>query len=112
MKSEEKYSESLEAYKTALALLPEVELKGKTMPYTSKNGHMYSILSKEGTLGLRLDEAQRINFEKKYNTQPFKQYGAVMKEYVSVPDEVLYSPKKLTKYVQMSVAYIDLLEPK
>ncbi|MFT6336024.1 MAG: hypothetical protein ACJATI_002779 [Halioglobus sp.] len=31
--------------------------KGKTVPYTSANGHMFSLLNKDGELGFRFSRA-------------------------------------------------------
>ena len=55
------------------------------MPYTSRNGHMFSLLTKEGKLALRLPDEDREAFVIKYGTEPVVQYGAVMKEYVEIP---------------------------
>ena len=50
--------EKLELYKKLVATNPKVEQKGATVPYTSVNGHMFSYLSKEGRLALRLPPAR------------------------------------------------------
>lgn len=42
------YTNRLELYQKAVSALPDTGLKGKTMRYTSVNGHMFSFLSKEG----------------------------------------------------------------
>lgn len=47
------YTESSLLYDQLINANPTIERKGKTMPYTSLNGHMFSFLSKEGTMGLR-----------------------------------------------------------
>jgi hypothetical protein len=39
-------------------------------------------------LAIRLPEDKRQEFLKKYKTTLFEAYGAVMKEYVTVPDAV------------------------
>ena len=36
------------------------------MPYTSLNGHMFSVLHKDGSVALRLPAAEREAFLKKY----------------------------------------------
>ena len=46
-------------YEELVATRPGLERKGKTMPYTSVNGHMFSFLTSEGTLALRLPQAER-----------------------------------------------------
>lgn len=52
--------------KLLIATNPNVDRKGATMPYTSVNGHMFSLLTKEATLALRLPEKEREAFLKKY----------------------------------------------
>ena len=47
-------SSKLALYEKLAATKPNVERKGDTVPYTSLNGHMFSYLSKEGKLALRL----------------------------------------------------------
>ena len=48
-------------YEALIATHPEVERKGRSSPYTSINGNMFTILSADGALGMRLgdtDDAQ------------------------------------------------------
>lgn len=52
-------SAKLELYEKLVATNPNVERKGATVPYTSLNGHMFSYLSKEGKLALRLPAGER-----------------------------------------------------
>jgi len=79
-------SNKLELYERLLATNPEVERKGATVSYTSLTGHMFSYLSKEGKLALRLPEAPREEFLKRYNARLCEAYGRVQPEYVEVPD--------------------------
>ena len=46
-------------YEALIATHPEVERKGKSSPYTSINGNMFTILSADGVLGMRLGAADR-----------------------------------------------------
>ena len=52
----------LAAYDWLIATVPEIERKGVTSPYTSVNGHMFSYLSKTGSMGLRLPKDEREAF--------------------------------------------------
>ena len=54
--------EILAAYDELVAQFPDVPRKGKTMPYTSINGNMFSYLGPDGTLALRLNQADREKF--------------------------------------------------
>jgi hypothetical protein len=99
-------------YEKLLATNPKIERKGAANPYTSLNGHMFTYLNPSGTLALRLPEKEREEFLKKYKTTLFEAYGAVMKEYVTVPDSLLKDTKTLKKYLELSYAYIKTLKPK
>jgi hypothetical protein len=67
--------EKLELYEKLVATNPNVERKGDTVPYTSLNGHMFSYLSKEGKLALRLPAGEREAFLKKYKAKLCEAYG-------------------------------------
>jgi hypothetical protein len=82
------------------------------MPYTSVNGNMFSLLTPDGTLALRLPEADREAFLKRYDTVLCVQYGAVMKEYVQVPASLLRNTRALAKYLDLSYRYACSLKPK
>src|SRR2546425_12372310 len=106
-------ADKVDLYEKLLATIPEIERKGADNPYTSLNGNMFSLLlSPEGRLALRLPEAEREKFLKKYKTTLFEAYGAVMKEYVAVPDSLLKNTKALEKHLAESYAYVRTLKPK
>lgn len=106
-------ADKLALYEELVATLPEVERKGAANPYTSLNGHMFSLLlGPEGRMALRLPEDEREKFIKKYKTTLYEAYGAVMKEYVAVPDSLLKNIKALQKHLAVSYAYVKTLKPK
>lgn len=102
----------LELYEKLVATNPEVERKGDTMPYTSVNGHMFSLFTKEDQLTLRLPPDDLERFLKKYQTRLSIQYGMVMKEYAVVPDALLARTGELQKYFDISYKYVSSLKPK
>jgi hypothetical protein len=102
----------LKLYDKLIESDPELERKGKTVPYTSLNGHMFSFLSKDGVMGLRLSAEDRLEFMQKFNSKLMVQYGSVMKEFVEVPPDLLMNIKKLSKYLKKSFNYILTLKPK
>jgi TfoX/Sxy family transcriptional regulator of competence genes len=104
--------DKIDLFDQLIATNPDIERKGKTNPYTSHNGHMFSHLSKTGTLGLRLPKEDRDTFLEKYNTTLYESYGAIMKEYVTVPDELLENTAELKPYLDISYEYIQTLKPK
>jgi hypothetical protein len=106
------YAANLALYERVLAAVPGIERKGDTVPYTSRNGHMFTYLSKAGVMALRLPEKDREAFLKKYATRLCTQYGVVQKEYVEVPDTLLRKPKELATYLTISFSYVGELKPK
>jgi len=72
---------------------------------------MFSLLH-QSRLAIRLPVAEREKFLKKYKTTLFEAYGAVMKEYVAVPDTLLANTKELKKYLTLRCEYAKTLQPK
>jgi TfoX/Sxy family transcriptional regulator of competence genes len=105
-------ADKLELYEKLVKTNPKIERKGAANPYTSLNGHMFSYLNQSGSLALRLPDDEREKFLKKYKTTLFEAYGAVMKEYVTVPDSLLKDTRTLQRYFQLSYEYIKTLKPK
>jgi hypothetical protein len=99
-------------YDKLIATNPNIERKGVTSPYTSANGNMFTYLSQTGSLGIRLPKGEREAFLAKYQTTLFESHGAIMKEYVTVPDELLNNTEALKPYLEMSFAYVQTLKPK
>ncbi len=104
--------QKLESYKKLVATNPKIEQKGATVPYTSVNGHMFSYLSKEGKVALRLPTEEREAFLKKYKAKLCEAYGRVQPEYVEVPDSLLSSTRELKKFFDRSYEYVSSLKPK
>ena len=104
--------EKLRLYEKLVATNPNVERKGDTVPYTSLNGHMFSYLSKEGKLALRLPAGEREAFLKKYKAKLCEAYGRVQPEYVEVPDSLLSLTRELKKFFDSSYEYVGSLKPK
>lgn len=89
-----------------------VERKGAKNPYTSANGNMFSFLTAEGELALRLSRPDREAFEAKHGERPCVQYGAVMREYVLLPAEVFHNTRQANRWFAKSVQYAATLKPK
>jgi hypothetical protein len=89
-----------------------VERKGATMPYTSRNGHMFSFLDATGSMALRLPADARQDFLERYGTTLAEQHGRTMKEYVVVPDGLLEHTAELSPWLQRSQDYVGSLKPK
>ena len=92
-----KWEEQLKKYDALVAMNPKFDRLGKTMPYTTANTYMFSLLNKDGEFGIRLSKESQGKFKEKYNTTLYKSYGAVMKDYVLVPDAMLDNPSPTFK---------------
>jgi TfoX/Sxy family transcriptional regulator of competence genes len=73
---------------------------------------MFTLLHQSKTSAIRLPKDAREAFLKKYKTTLFEAYGAVMKEYVTVPDALLRNTRELKKYLDLSYEYAKSLKPK
>jgi hypothetical protein len=104
--------EKVALYDKLIATNPKVERKGKTNPYTSCNGNMFTHFTPEGVLAIRLPEKEIDSFLKKYKTTLQESFGVVRKEYVVVPDSLLKKTSELKPYFDMSYAYAKTLKPK
>ena len=105
-------SDKIALYDQLIATNPEIRRKGAVNAYTAVNGNMFSLLRPTGSMALRLPEDEREKFLKKYKTSLYEAYGAVMEEYVTVPDSLLAKTKELQKYLEISFAYAQSLKPK
>ena len=89
-----------------------IERKGKTTPYTSCNGHMFTFMAGDGSVGVRLSEEDRESFIREHATTLMEQHGRVMKEFVRVPDGILNDSFIMKKYIKASHEYVQSLKPK
>ena len=105
------WEERLAHYDKLVALNPKFERKGKTVPYTSANTHMFSLLNKEGELGFRLSKEAGEAFMDKYNASRFKSHGSFMQGYVRVPDDMLDDMELLSHYLNEAYEYVMSLKP-
>jgi hypothetical protein len=94
-------AKTLALYEKLVATNPEVDLKGATVPYTAANGTMFTFLTTDGTLALRLPADQLEPFFKKFNTSHPVAYGKVMKDWAAVPASLLANTRELKKYFDL-----------
>ena len=104
--------ETLKVYEEVIASNSNFDRKGKTMPYTSANGYMFSQVNKAGELGIRLSKASTQEFDGKYGAAPFLSYGAKMREYVLIPEELLKDKETLGYFLQKGYEHVLSLPPK
>jgi len=106
------WNEKLKRFDALLELHPEVERKGKTMPYSSANGYMFAHFNKAAEVGLRLSKTAGAEFIEKYNSEQYRSYGANLKEVVLIPDEMMATPEKVLPYLDASYKYVLSLPAK
>lgn len=105
-------TDRLDLYEALVASVDGIERKGAANPYTSRNGHMTSFIDKEGSVSIRLDEADREVFIEQYGSRISQQYGKKMKEFVVVPDDLLERQDEMRPWFVRSWEWVGTLEPK
>ena len=105
-------ADKLALFDALLATRPGIKRKGADNAYAAVNGNMFLLMQPSGVLAMRLPEGAREEFLKKYKARLHEAYGAVMKEYVTVPDSLLGKTKELGKYLALSHEYVKSLKPK
>jgi TfoX N-terminal domain len=102
----------LDLYERLVEATAGVERKGATMPYTSRNGHMFSFLDPTGSMALRLPGDAREEFLARYGAELAVQHGRTMQEYVVVPADLLDRTDELQPWLARSHEWIGTLKPK
>ncbi len=104
--------EKLKVYDELVAKCPRFKRKGKTMPYTSANGYMFSLFNKSNEIGIRFSKEVQAKYMNELDTTIYKSYGATMQGYILIPDEMLNDLDNLAKYLNESYDYVMTLKPK
>lgn len=106
-------AEALERYREVVeASSGDSEVKGAKNPYTSRNGHMFSFLDRDGTMAIRLPKELIEEYGQNHSTEPVVQYGSVMRGYVAVDDELFGDVSALTGWFDRSYEWVGTLDPK
>ncbi|MDJ0959524.1 MAG: hypothetical protein QNJ88_02620 [Acidimicrobiia bacterium] len=104
---------SLEQYTTVVeASNADAVVKGAKNPYTSRNGHMFSFLDREGAMALRLSDELRDEFLEDHESEPVMQYNSVMRGYVWIPAELFTDTAAAGDWFAKSYDWIGTLPPK
>jgi len=102
---------ALKIYEELIEKHPEIRRKGKRLPYTSMKGNMFSFISKEGHIGLRLSEESVDKYIDLYGFTKFIQNDKVMEDYVKIPDDFLEN-ELLVDIFNECCEYGKILQPK
>jgi hypothetical protein len=106
------WKEKLKIYDELVAKCERFERKGKTMPYTSANGYMFSLYNKACEIGIRFSKEVQKKYMEEYNTTIYKSYNAVMHGYILITEEMLEDLNNVAKLLDESYDYVMSLEPK
>lgn len=106
------WERKLKLYDELVEKCPRFERKGKTMPYTSANGHMFSLLNKAGEVGFRYAKEVQEKYIEEFGSSTFQSYGATMRGYVLIPEEMWEDLDALAHYLNESYDYVMSLDPK
>ena len=73
---------------------------------------MFSLLNKEGEIGIRFSKEAQKKYLEEFDSTLFRSYNAIMQGYVLIPHHMLEDLDKLAKYLDESYDYVMSLEPK
>lgn len=104
--------EKLKIYDALVSKCPRFERKGKTMPYTSANGYMFSLFNKANEIGIRFSKEIQQKYLEELNTTLYKSYGAVMQGYVLIPEAMWKDDATIVELLNESYDYVMSLPPK
>ena len=105
------YEEKLAFYDKLIATNDKFERKGKTMPYTSANGYMFSLLNKAGEIGIRLPKETQKRMHEEHGATEFRSYGAVMRDYIKIPDALYENMEMLAALLDEGYEFVMSLPP-
>lgn len=106
------WEEKLKYYDQLIATNNKFVRKGKIMPYTSANGYMFSLYNKACEIGIRLSPKSGEQFKIEHDTTEYRSYGAIMRDYVLIPERLYDNIELLAKTLDESYEYVMSLPPK
>lgn len=104
--------EKLKIYDELVSICPRFDRKGKTMPFTSANGYMFSLFNKAGEIGIRFSKEVQKKYMEEYNTTLYKSYNSIMHGYILITEKMLEDMQNVANLLNESYDYVMRLEPK
>ena len=104
--------EKLKIYDQLVSKCTRFERKGKTMPYTSANGYMFSLFNKANEIGIRFSKEVQKKYIEEYDTTIYKSYNSIMHGYILITEEMMKDSNNVVKLLDESYDYVMSLEPK
>ena len=105
-------ADAFDRYDAAIDLVDGVTRKGAANPDTSGNGWMATYLGKQGEVAIRLATDDLDAFLAEHETEKPVSYGAVMKDFAIVPEDVVADAAALAAIIRRSHDHVDTLPPK
>jgi len=106
------WEKKLKIFDEIVQLSTNSERKGKKKIYTSANGYMYAILNAAGEIGFQISKEDQKAFDAEFDTAPLLSYGAVMKDYVKIPERLFTEKTMLANWLDKAHNYVMTLKPK
>jgi len=104
--------EKLKIYDALVTNCDRFERKGKTMPYTSANGYMFSLFNKANEIGIRFSNEVQKKYLEEFDTTLYTSYGATMKGYILIPENMWKDEETVVRLLNESFDYVMSLPPK
>lgn len=102
----------LDCYKRAVAQHEDIKIKGAKTSYTAINGNMFSFIDDQARICLRFSESRKMELNIAYGSSDVLQYGAVMRGYVALSDDVIVDDTAFGKLFSESLEFAKTLKPK
>jgi hypothetical protein len=106
------WEEKLRVYDELVAKCSRFKRKGKSVPHTAENGYLFSVLNKEGEVGIRFSKEVQEKYIKEFNSSLYKSHNAIMKGYVLISESMLQDLDNVATYLDESYDYVMSLDPK
>lgn len=102
----------LKRYDELVGQCDRFERKGKTVPYTSANGHMFSLFNKADEVGIRFSKEVQEKYIEEFGSSLYHSHNAVMKGYVLIPKTLLTDDERIVELFNESYDYVMSLPGK
>jgi hypothetical protein len=106
------HDDIFEHYTRVVAIHDGIEIKGAKSSYTAINGNMFSFIDDEDRLCLRFSEARKEELNVLHDSSDVIQYGAVMRGYVALLDDVARNKDMLDSLFTESLEFAKSLKLK
>ena len=104
--------EKLKVYDALVTKCSRFKHNDKTMPYTSANGYMFSLLNEDCEIDIQFSQAVQEKYIEEFLKRTYRSYRTVMKGYILMPERVWGDLDALAKYRAKGYDFVLYLESK